>query len=272
MTCRRIAVCVDDYGLNEAVNAGALDLVEAGRVTALTCLTRAPAWRAGARALLAAKRVPDVGLHLNLSESWGEGQWHQPLALLCMRAYTHSLPQPRLREEIATQFNAFEDEMGRPPDFVDGHQHVHQLPLVRELLMQELTKRYPAHRPWLRNTQAPQALRRLSGKQQFISALGSTAFCRLARQLGYPTNRSLLGVYRFTDALPAYAQSLAAWCKAADDGSVLMTHVANREVADDAIATARLIEYETLRSASFGPTLAIVRLSQTFQPPSISPA
>lgn len=277
MACRRIAVCVDDYGLNEAVNAGALELVELGRVSALACLTRAAAWQPGARALRALKTGRcDVGLHLNLSERFGDGQWHQPLAALCMGAYTRCLPQARVRAEIAAQFAAFEHDMGRAPDFVDGHQHVHQLPVVRELLMQELVKRYPARRPWLRNTQAPQALRSLSGKQRVIAALGSRAFCRLAGKLGYPLNRSLLGVYGFSGSLAAHTQRLAAWCDAAEDGSVLMTHVANAVADGDPIARARLTEYEALRSASFGaqigPNLAVVRLSETFQPPSIRPA
>jgi predicted glycoside hydrolase/deacetylase ChbG (UPF0249 family) len=43
-------------------------------------------------------------------------------------------PRPARAEiaaEIARQLDAFEDALGRAPDFVDGHQHVHVLPGVR---------------------------------------------------------------------------------------------------------------------------------------------
>lgn len=267
---RRIAVCVDDFGLNHSVNEGALSLVDAGRVSALSCLTRGAAWKTGAALL---RTIPeartDVGLHLNLSEVLGAPQWHLPLPMLWLAAYTRALPKDRVRAEIAKQFDAFEDEMECAPDFVDGHQHVHQLPVVRELLLEELARRHSASQPWLRNTLPSASLRRrrqVSAKHRLIAALGARPMAAAARAHGYPQNRSLAGVYGFTGSAADHALRLASWCEAMEDGDLLMVHVAAAWAADDPIAAARVVEHEVLRGPAFGDLLgtrlAVVRLSE----------
>ena len=41
-----------------------------------------------------------------------------------------------MTREVRAQFEAFADAFGRPPDFVDGHQHVHLFPQVREAVLE----------------------------------------------------------------------------------------------------------------------------------------
>ena len=60
-----------------------------------------------------------------------------------------------LRTEIAAQLDTFTQALGRAPAYIDGHQHVHQLPVVRTLLLEEIARRYPAAALWLRSTQSP---------------------------------------------------------------------------------------------------------------------
>ncbi|MFX7329301.1 ChbG/HpnK family deacetylase, partial [Acinetobacter baumannii] len=62
----------------------------------------------------------------------------------------HRLDASALRDEIATQCALFEDATGRAPDYVDGHQHVHQLPQIREALVEVLVARYTGRLPRLR--------------------------------------------------------------------------------------------------------------------------
>lgn len=67
----RLGVCVDDFGLNPYVNEAALGLACDGRISAVSCLVDAPAWRAGAALLDRRTRGRvDVGLHLNLTEAF----------------------------------------------------------------------------------------------------------------------------------------------------------------------------------------------------------
>ena len=45
--------------------------------------------------------------------------------------------------EIATQLRAFIDTFGRPPDFLDGHQHVHLFPQVRDAFLKVVAQGAP---------------------------------------------------------------------------------------------------------------------------------
>jgi hypothetical protein len=75
------------------------------------------------------------------------------LRSLILDAYTRRLDRRSIRAEIRLQLNAFEAALGRAPDYIDGHQHVHQLPGVRAELLDELAARYRTdQQPWLRCT------------------------------------------------------------------------------------------------------------------------
>ncbi|HEY9106241.1 MAG TPA: ChbG/HpnK family deacetylase [Roseateles sp.] len=262
---RRVAICVDDFGLNAAVNDGAWRLAEQGRVCTLACLSTAPAWAEAAQRL----RGPggarlEAGLHLNLTEAFGPGVWRRGLGGLILSAYSIGLPLRRLREEIATQLDAFEQARGAAPSFVDGHQHVHQLPGVRETLLQELQRRYPTQLPWLRDTRPPR--RRQGGQAQafkprLIAALGATRLAALARDGGFAQNHGMLGVYDFSGTPQAYAERLHDWCVGLTDGGLLICHAASALAPGDPIAAARVREFEVLGSEGFGRLLREQRLS-----------
>jgi predicted glycoside hydrolase/deacetylase ChbG (UPF0249 family) len=59
---------------------------------------------------------------------------------------------PALHGRHPRPLNRFEDAMGRAPAFIDGHRHVHQFPVVRALLVEEIARRYPVSPPWVRAT------------------------------------------------------------------------------------------------------------------------
>jgi predicted glycoside hydrolase/deacetylase ChbG (UPF0249 family) len=127
---------------------------------------------------------------------------------------------------------------------VDGHRHVHQLPVVRDALVAELAAR--DLRPWLRCTLGP---RPPGLKAAVIGLMGARALRRLARRDGLGQNRRMLGVYGFDAAPPAYEALLAGWLAAAQDGDLLMCHTAlpgTGQAAADPIAAARRVEHEVL--------------------------
>ncbi len=68
-----------------------------------------------------------------------------------MKSLTGRFPSAELRAEIARQFVAFEIVHGEIPSFVDGHQHVHVLPVVRLALLAVLTERGYQGRLWVRD-------------------------------------------------------------------------------------------------------------------------
>lgn len=237
----QLCLCIDDFGLHAGINAAAFDLVAQGRVQALACQVGGPAWAAGAAELRRARGV-DVGLHLDFTEH-PLGEPARPLGRLIALSLLGRLDAAALRAETAAQLDCFEAGMGRAPDFVDGHQHVHQLPQVREALLAELQRRGPA-RPWLRSTRRPQALRGRF-KPWFIELLGAAELARQARRAGFPQNRALLGIYDFTPG--RFATLLPQWLAMAGDGDLLMCHPSRPVAAPaDPILAARLAEFEVL--------------------------
>src|SRR3546814_20597197 len=108
--------------------------------------------------------------------------------------------------------------MGRAPDFVDGHQHVHQFPQIRAALLNELERRYASGRPWLRYTRRavlsgmPASLRLKDG---IIDFLGARCFGRMARKSGFKLHHRLLGVSDFQGAAAGYGGLLTPWLRVA---------------------------------------------------------
>jgi len=258
-----ICICVDDFGLHPAINQAVLALAEARRISATSAMVGGPAWAEGAqqlRALGSASSI-EVGLHLDFTEpAIHDGEVRMPLHRLILASYARRLDPRQLRREISRQLNAFEAHMQQPPAYIDGHQHVHQLPQVREALLGVLNAHYPATgpRPWLRSTWPRKGLASAalaSPKAAVIAALGARALCQQARRHGFTLNGALFGVYDFAGDAARYARLLSKWLAQMHTTDVLMCHPAAAAVAGDAIAAARTMEFEVLRSPAFAELL-----------------
>jgi len=208
-------------------------------------------------------RRADVGLHLNLTQEFGPpgrtrgtGRW--PLGELIVRCTLGAIAPDLLRATIERQLDAFEEAMGRRPDYIDGHQHVHQLATVREQLVAIVQRRYGADTPWLRSTRAPPGVRDI--KARGIAALGDRPLRALAGAARLPVSAWLAGVYDFRAATgrdrERYRRHLRHWLRCGPDGTVLMCHPAGRAEPADPIAAARTMEYAVLGSEEFGAELA----------------
>lgn len=246
--CACLCVCADDFGLSMGVNAAVVDLAERGKISATGGMVRRSAWLAGAKALrrISPARL-DVGLHLDLTRP-SQVDGHEPgLAGLLARTFTRTVFAAGLKADIRDQMTRFEDAMGRAPAFIDGHRHVHQFPVVRELLVEEIVRRYADSPPWLRCT-APGWLQGPDRwKARLIHALGGARLAALAARHGIPTSRHLLGVYDFSGDAGDYARRLAEWLSASGSGDVLMCHPAAGIMPGDPHGPARLREYAVLR-------------------------
>ena len=253
---RRIALCVDDFGLHEGVNTAVFRLAEAGRVNAVSCMVGAPAWSAAAAQLAALPRLlTELGLHLDFTQ-WPIRQLPYRLPHLIAAAYARRLPDAALRDEIEVQLDVFEQQAGRAPDYVDGHQHVHQLPRVREALLQALAHRYPGRLPWLRSTRTGA---RRAVKPRIIEALGAAGLSRAGRLHRF--SGRLLGVHDFQADPARYHQLLDGWLAQAHDGDLLMCHPAAPDAARtpaaaaDPLLSSRASEFAVLSGADFSALL-----------------
>lgn len=205
-----IVLCADDFGIAPGVSHSIVELIQAARLSATGCMTVCADWPSSADALRAAVALQpaDIGLHLTLTDHRAASNPADRLPALgaLMRACLgRRLRDNAFRTEIHAQLDAFERHWGAPPDFVDGHQHVHLLPGVREALVDILRTRYPIGRVWVRN--CVEAPRRCFGRgpgwhKALVIGLLGLGFRRLAREAGLPMNDGFSGLHDFNSGPP----------------------------------------------------------------------
>jgi predicted glycoside hydrolase/deacetylase ChbG (UPF0249 family) len=256
-SARLLTLCADDFGMNDSIDDGILALARQGRVHAVSLLTQGPS--VARRAADLRGLDVDLGLHLNFTEALGCMGIFMNIGPLVARSYAGRLDAQALNAQIERQLDKFETHCGRAPDYVDGHQHVHQLPQIREALLACLSRRYDGHRPWVRIT-TPGDLHatpwRARAKAQAISMLGSTAFADAAARAGLRRNRRFLGVYDLSGGVHAYAMLMQGWLDGAQNGDLMMCHPAASVAGDGVLARQRLAEFQVIASAAMADWLA----------------
>jgi predicted glycoside hydrolase/deacetylase ChbG (UPF0249 family) len=256
---KQLTLCADDFGLSPAISRGIAMLARAQRLSAISCITNAPHWREAAPLLRDLPGPVAVGLHFNLTE----GRPLSPelarvwptlpsLPRLLLLSHLHRLPLAALRVEWQAQLDAFVQATGRAPQMVDGHQHVHHLPLLRQVVLDGIAPMAP--RPALRSTA------RLLGpgfafKRFVIERSGGRALRRELVRRGVRHNASLLGAYDFVAA--DYRALMRAWlAQVPREGGMLFCHPAEVAGAGDEIGEARVRELAYLESDAFVADLA----------------
>ncbi|TJW32360.1 MAG: ChbG/HpnK family deacetylase, partial [Mesorhizobium sp.] len=140
---RRIRLIADDYGLAPGVSTAILDLLERGRLTGTGCMTGFPEWADEAARIRPLCGRVAVGLHLTLTDQPAvtgrsslapEGRL-PPLGSLALPILRGRTDERDVHAELDAQYGRFVEALGRGPDFIDGHQHVHFLPVVRKWLL-----------------------------------------------------------------------------------------------------------------------------------------
>lgn len=260
---RSLCIAVDDFGLHAGVCEAALQLALLGRTQAISCMVSAPAWAQWAPKLRGLNPCQtETGLHLDLTQ-YPILLRPQGIGPLIVRSWLRALDRTQVRAEIQAQLDAFERHTGQPPAYVDGHQHVHQFPVVRDELLAQLHNRYAGCLPWLRNTaryganrpQTPARPWREALKPWLLETLGAAALARQARAQGFRQNDHLLGVYDFTGGEESYARWARHWLAASRSGDLWMCHPSVGPHPQDPLTQARQHEYRVLSGHPLGALL-----------------
>jgi predicted glycoside hydrolase/deacetylase ChbG (UPF0249 family) len=242
---RRVVLCADDFGMEPSVNEGVLRLAAAGRLTAVTCMVDMPAWTEGAGALAALRGRVDLGLHLDLGTRSA-----RDLMALAARGALGLVDEGRVADRVAAQLDRFEAALGVPPDFVDGHHHVHQLRPVRNALLGVLRSRHGGRAPYVRNV-VP--LRPRGTKAAIVAALGARPLLRRLEAEGIPHNADFAGVYDLS-ARSDFPGLLRGWLGDLADGGLVMCHPGLP--GEGPVAAARGAEMRHLESDRFAADCA----------------
>ena len=254
-----IILCADDYALSEGVSRGIAELAEARRLSATSVLVTMARWPADAARLAAQRGQLSIGLHLNLTLGNPLGAMPRlapsgtfpGLGSLVAGAMLARLDKGEVRAEIDRQLDRFEQGLRFAPDHIDGHQHVHALPGVRQALLEVVARRYP-HRPPL--IRVPASLRRALAapghartKAATVSLL-ALGFAKAVRNAGLPANDSFAGFSRF-DVNEPYERELRDALRDPGRRHIVMCHPGHpdAELARlDPVVSRRAMEYEVL--------------------------
>lgn len=255
---RRLSLCADDFGQSAAINAGILSLLAHGRLQATSVLSEGPDWADGAsrlKDLLAqTASAAEVGLHLNLTHPFEGTTLSRPLSRWLLSSQLRLVSQATVRDSFLQQVDAFVRHFGRLPDYLDGHQHVHAFPVVRDAVMGVIDRCWQGQgaRPWLR---VPERLMHGDAAfKAFVLRSSTRGFGALAESRGLRTTPAFGGMYSL---LPddGFEGRMKRWLREAPDRTLIMCHpgLTDRSAPDpnDPIAPARAVEYAYLASDAF---------------------
>lgn len=156
-----IILCADDFALSDGVSRGIAELCQARRLSATSALVTGDYWPDQAMRLRDLRPTTAIGLHFNLTlgnpilakrdaPHQSKSGSFLSLGQLVRRALSRRLDIDFLRAECSAQIRAFRDATGALPDFIDGHQHVHALPVVRQSLIAAIQEHAWLQRPLVR--------------------------------------------------------------------------------------------------------------------------
>jgi len=257
---KKIILCADDYGQNTSVSQAILHLLENKRLSATSCLTTYPDWYTQAGALRSFKSQASLGLHFNLTEGkplstrLQRSHGFMPLSQLLLRSSFRQLDQSAIEEEVNAQLDAFREAMGCWPDFIDGHQHIHQFPVIRDALIAAYEKKLRGTTCYFRSTAESYLNCLTQGEARFkrlvLQLSGAQSFKKLLIQRNIPHNTSFSGVYDFKKAA-RYAEFFPTFLANVNNDGLILCHPGLSSETKDPLQHSRIHEFNYLASDQF---------------------
>lgn len=247
---QKIILCADDYNQSPAISRGILTLVENHRLSAVGCFSTLPNWQTAAKELQAYQSQIDIGLHFNLTES----SHFSSLSNVMLQAFLKRLDSKKITAILNEQLDRFVDVMGVAPNFIDGHQHIHHLPIIRDVLLEVYEQRLRAAGTYLRianNGSFRQLLHPGFPKNLIIKYTGALQLKTSLQQKNIPYNTSFSGIYDFKKSR-FYPHYFRYFLRDVENGGLIMCHpgLAADDLTDP-IAKSRNYEYQYLMSDQF---------------------
>ncbi|XP_072271740.1 carbohydrate deacetylase [Pyxicephalus adspersus] len=145
----KLVVTGDDFGYSRRRDVGIVECFNAGAISNVSLLVNGSS--AASAASLANRYNIPIGLHANLSEgipvceelrnnstlTGAQGVFLGKMGI--RKAIAEGLlNMAEVRQELCAQVKLFRELTGQNPQHMDGHQHVHVLPRIREVFAQVL--------------------------------------------------------------------------------------------------------------------------------------
>ena len=240
---RTIILCADDYGQNAAISQGILELVAQRRLSAVSCLVNYADWPTYAAWLKPYINKIDIGLHFDLTNSYAD------LLKLITTSNLRLLNRKKITAAINQQLNTFISSFGKYPDFIDGHQHIHQLPIISDAILAVYNERLTTPQPYIR--WVPEHTEMQSLKSLAIALASDCGFKHKLSRAQIPFNPSFGGIYNFKHS-SNYSQIFPHFLAKITDRGIIMCHPGQSSTdQNDPLATSRHHELQYFLSDQF---------------------
>ncbi|KTD71276.1 ChbG/HpnK family deacetylase [Legionella tucsonensis] len=252
---KTIVLCADDFGLDPGVSEGILKLAHMGRLSAVSCMVNMPGFILYAKELFHLKKSKPIkiGLHFNLTEGYLASIPEKScftLQELLIKTHMRSIKLSFIAKEFLAQLDRFTEIMQQLPDFIDGHQHVHQFPVIRNVILDLYAQRLKSNGTSIRSTWPSIVLPQSQFKAKILSFTGGKALWKQLIKLGIPHNCFFSGIYDFAPATN-YRELFRKWMSLSRENTLIMCHPGESPNSTDPIAHARLKELHYFLSDAF---------------------
>lgn len=245
-------ICADDYGLSPGVGRAIRALLAEGRIAATSAMAVFPDLETEIDRLRSVAPGAKLGLHLTLTRYLPLGAMPRlapreklpGLGQLAARAYARRIDPEEVEAEIERQRERLATAWGRQPDFIDGHEHVHALPVLRDAVLRVCAR----HGIEVRRIDPPQAVRPWALPAPIKATLLACLGRPLANAAGKRSaNDGLLGLRDFRQA--DFRADFRRWLDAAGPNTIIICHPAEPDALlaeRDPIVAARRAEFAYL--------------------------
>jgi chitin disaccharide deacetylase len=259
-----VILCADDFAIAPGVSQGICALLKKKRLSATSCMSISPLWREHAPLLKPFGQQADIGLHLTLTDfsslsplSFTDSKQRlPPFGTVLKLAYRNRLNAEEIFVEFQRQLEAFETAFGRMPDFIDGHQHIHQLPVIRKAVFALFKTCFSNSDTYLRVCWENPILimnRRVDIMRTLSIGWPGSAMRRLANQEGVAFNVGFSGIYDFSPK-KLYQDVFSKFLLGVHDRSLIMCHPGKVDTylaSVDSLVEPRELEYRFFDSDAF---------------------
>lgn len=250
---KKIILCADDFGLSNGVSQALLKLVRMKRLSAVSCMVNATHFSLCAKDLIALADEVQIGLHFNLTEGFFISEPDKrcfSLGVLLARTHLHWIAASLIENELKAQLECFIQVMGRWPDFIDGHQHVHQFPIIRKAVLKVYEHYLRPHPTYIRSTYPMLSLPPYQIKSTILTHTGGKKFKNVLIEQSIAHNKCFGGIYDFSPTTN-YRVLFRQWLQQAPTNTLIMCHPGEGQEEGDPIAQARQIEMAYFSSNEF---------------------
>jgi len=227
---RPYTIIADDYGLGFGHNKVMRELLKSGAIDGVSVLVSEELKGAEADKLKEVVKLRDqqIGLHLNLTDTLPGINFSIPIGKLLFKSFFGGLDKNAIRQSVIKQFELFQNAFEQAPDFVDGHQHCHSLPVISEILLGILEEKLVKKSFWVRSA-CPLALKGMlnsvtaGGFKSLIIMYLGLRYRRILRLNKIRTNNDFSGIMHL-DSVGNIKLNLRRTLADAKTGCVVMTH------------------------------------------------